>query len=725
MREARAALESDPRLAPDADLLTTAPHRDSRLVQQLARELSPDCDRAYRALLTTGPVHVRAVLKAGEHFLARGQGALALLSYLAGRRLEPDGEPHHLELARAYRLCGESGKAEEELRAAVTERPWDEAAAVALVELLCDQKRGAEAVRLTGDLLGQLPDSKNLVESLAGAMVRRGLKAEARSAFDRWARQQTARSAALARLGLFLEREVGDRAAAEQAYREALNQPGSPIHEYHAVTAASFFLRAGKPGDAASVCRSGLERSPTSPLLLECLGRALFAQGRTDEAVRAFEKEAGGYTTPSPAGSWASWRLGDCWFARGELARALAAYRAAGDSRAPTVRSQLRLGRLARDQGHLPTAEAAYRRAIVANGRLAEAWAGLRDVLASGKRVSEAIAAHRTVIELSLDSDGERAGLARYLGSVGRSSDAEKVLRERLVLPACPAAPGVWPRYAELIRWLRAKGRAAETASVAIRALQDRPDDLTVCLNAAAALREAGQAGEAGRHLATLLERQPQAAVVRWELVRCLVAAGDRERAERLCREALAANPRSTAALLMLAGVLESGGNWPRAETVARSILELDDPSGDELEAVGDLFLKRDRLGEAESAFRRALARRSIGAPYRLLLVADRRFAAHDLVPAFALYGELVRGAALPAAQLLRVGDLNAAHGRFAVAEEAYARAGAGGGLVGAAAWARLAQCRLRQGQWNEAREPLLRAVELALAWLDRWRELR
>ena len=147
-------------------------------------------------------------------------------------------------------------------------------------------------------------------------------------------------------------------------------------------------------------------------------------------------------------------------------------------------RSMLRLGGLAAPalrlyaeanglaaEGLVVEAEAAFRRALALNPRLAEAHNNLGNVLRAQGRAAEAAAAYREALACGLDHPLVHYNLASALKALGEVEEAEQRFRRALVQQ---------PDYAEafnnLANLLREQDRLTGAATAYLRALALRPD---------------------------------------------------------------------------------------------------------------------------------------------------------------------------------------------------------------------------------------------------------
>ncbi|MBV9946322.1 MAG: tetratricopeptide repeat protein [Myxococcales bacterium] len=138
------------------------------------------------------------------------------------------------------------------------------------------------------------PAGAGAEEPAASAELAAGIKAfdagayaDARRSFEAATRKDPKNYEAFHDLGLACEK-LGDRAAAEGAYRAALAQ--KPDLDAAAVALSALLLDDARTDDAVAVARAGVDKRPASAPLHENLALGLAARGDQAGAAREFEE---------------------------------------------------------------------------------------------------------------------------------------------------------------------------------------------------------------------------------------------------------------------------------------------------------------------------------------------------------------------------------------------------------------------------------------------------
>jgi RNA polymerase sigma factor (sigma-70 family) len=205
----------------------------------------------------------------------------------------------------------------------------------------------------------------------------------------------------------------------------------------------------------------------------------------------------------------------------------------------------------------------------------------------------------------------ERTGLACWSTCRGDLDAAEAELagacRER------PLSPAGWARLGSFLDW---RGRAVEAAEAVARALELRPRDRSLDLQACRVLARAGRAAEVRRAVDALLARYGDAwdvaSTAAWAL---LLTGSESERALELASRGLERQPRLPAAWVDHGFMLARGGRPREAVEALRAGWRLL-PEGDgfDLAARAALLLARLHGSLGESRERRAWVRRCLDA---------------------------------------------------------------------------------------------------------------
>jgi tetratricopeptide (TPR) repeat protein len=159
---------------------------------------------------------------------------------------------------------------------------------------------------------------------------------------------------------------------------------------------ATQFLRAGRPADAVAPLREAAFLRPSDPTIQHDLGLAYLEVGRLPEAIAAFQRAV----SSNPRYADAYFRLGIALEKLGDLGSAIVAYHRATELLPSLTEAWFRAGALVHTLGHRDEAIGCFRRAA-----------------ASGPKTRFG-----------------RLGAARALLTEDRDVEAERVLRETLVL---------------------------------------------------------------------------------------------------------------------------------------------------------------------------------------------------------------------------------------------------------------------------------------------------
>jgi tetratricopeptide (TPR) repeat protein len=162
------------------------------------------------------------------------------------------------------------------------------------------------------------------------------------------------------------------------------------------LTLATQFLRAGRPADAIAPLREAAFLQPSDPTIQHDLGLACLEIGRLPEAIAAFQRAI----SSNPRYANAYFRLGIALEKLGDLGSAIIAYHRATELKPSLTEAWFRAGALVHTMGHRDEAIGCFRRAA-----------------ASGPKTRFG-----------------RLGAARALLTEDRDVEAERVLRETLVL---------------------------------------------------------------------------------------------------------------------------------------------------------------------------------------------------------------------------------------------------------------------------------------------------
>jgi tetratricopeptide (TPR) repeat protein len=274
----------------------------------------------------------------------------------------------------------------------------------------------------------------------------------------------------------------------------------------HAVAA----LRAGNAGRAIAICQRHLALDPTSVPHMQLLGRALFTQGRADEALRQLDRAIA--TAPGVAALYAD---------RGNIQGQQHHYDAAIESFRTALQLDPRL-----TQVHKRLAQI-----LVATGRTAEADEAFAGYLAHdedaalvaagvehwrAERTAEAEAVLRTALQKNPQNVNAMRVLALVLDEAGKNTaEAETLLRR-----ATGIAPDFHQAWMNLGSILANSGKWTDAAAACRQLVGLTPGDATAWAALGRALAGAGHADEAATAFRRSIEHQPDLAESYWSLAR-------------------------------------------------------------------------------------------------------------------------------------------------------------------------------------------------------------
>jgi protein O-GlcNAc transferase len=246
--------------------------------------------------------------------------------------------------------------------------------------------------------------------------------------------------------------------------------------------------RAGRLGQAESLCRQALADEPGHADALGLLGLVLAGQGKTAEAAEAFA----GAAAARPEEFTFHLNLGTALCGSGRLEAGIEAFRRAQALRPTSAQALYNLGRALLDADRPGEAVDALQRAVALEPKLAIAHHNRGIALGRVGRIDEAIEAYRQATVARPDFVDAFLSLGNALQSRGRPDEA---------LIACRRAAELRPDLAEvqnnLAGALRETGQVDEALAAYRRALQLRPDYAEALCNAGVTLAAAGRMDEA------------------------------------------------------------------------------------------------------------------------------------------------------------------------------------------------------------------------------------
>jgi tetratricopeptide (TPR) repeat protein len=232
---------------------------------------------------------------------------------------------------------------------------------------------------------------------------------------------------------------------------------------------------------------------------------------------------------------------------------------------------QVQNGLTHHNQGRLAEAEAAYRRALEADGDCAEAWHLLGVVALQVNRADVAV-------NLLAEAIKRNNANAAYFSNLGSA--------------------------------LRRLGRLDEAIAAGRRAVQLNGDFPDALVNLSNGLMEKGANAEAAPLLRRVIKMRPRDVNVRLNLARALILSEQAAEAVALLEETLAFAPDTPAALINLGVALKKLGRTDRAIAAYRQALDKAPNDAGALNNLGTALQEEDRYDEALEQFEKALAAR-------------------------------------------------------------------------------------------------------------------
>lgn len=172
-----------------------------------------------------------------------------------------------------------------------------------------------------------------------------------------------------------------------------------------------------------------LRESPDSLPDRLLLGSSYVQAGRFADAIPHLEK----VLAVDPRSAVAESQLGGAYQGLGQLPQAIQHFERSAQL-APEERAYINLADALYKAGRLPAAEAAYKRAIVANADSLEAHIKLADLLATAGRVQDALPHFRRAVELRPNSADTHSDLGGALLTLGFFKEAREHLQRALEL---------------------------------------------------------------------------------------------------------------------------------------------------------------------------------------------------------------------------------------------------------------------------------------------------
>jgi len=260
-------------------------------------------------------------------------------------------------------------------------------------------------------------------------------------------------------------------------------------------------------------------------------------------------------------------------------------------------------GNRAEDAGRVEEACERYREAVRAAPDYAKAHLNFGIGLEAAGAVEPAIESYQAALAIDPADPYAAYNFGKLLYTRGSPQEAEPLLRRALQnRPAFPEAQVV------LSRVLEAQGNLGAAAAALEIAMRLKPNDFGALYLYAGVLLKQERLDEAQAALKRALAIDPENPDANYALATLLIARGKPGDAEALLRTVLKRDPQSVEAQVRLFDVYDARGDLPAAAAQLEAVLKLKPEWADALFNYGNVLKKLMRLGDAESAFRRALA---------------------------------------------------------------------------------------------------------------------
>lgn len=640
------------------------------------------------------PVGQASLLGAiGDAHMGKANVAEALKAFEAALALRADDEVAAIGRVRAQLFSGEPAKAEESARKLVADQPLLADAHAALAEVLQFQGKPDESVKALEDALRLRPDAIAYHYALVSQLFQLERQDEAVARFE--AMKKVAPGHPSTRyLQAFIDLRANRLTEARDGVMQVLKQ--TPDYLPAQLLAGTVLLRLNDQAQARSYLNAVLSRAPgqtlarsllilshlssgeaaraqevlqplldrpiNDPRLLGLAGQVFLANGDAERAEEFLQRAA----KAAPEDSRARLRLGVARLLGGDAQGAFADFSSASAMDQDAIQADLALvaAHLRRGDTDQALAAQAQLEAKQPNNPLVHNLRGgvmlaKQDLAAARTAFDKALAinpdylaAVLNLARIDLAEKKPQDALARVRALADRN---EKNIEARLALAELQAATGATPKdvLATLERAeTAAPGALAPALSIVQHHLRNRdfpkalataqkagaayPDDVRAVEMLARAQMANGDTQQAISSLNKLAGLRPQSTVPLLMLADVHRGAKDNAAAEQVLRKALGVRPDALDVQQRLAGLLLEKGDRDGALKIARDVQKqhAEAPVGHILEA--EIQVNANRLGEAVTAYRRALERKAGGdVAVRLhatLLRAERKAEADKLV---------------------------------------------------------------------------------------------
>lgn len=517
----------------------------------------------------------------------------ALQSMQEAGRLDPTRADVYLRMGEAYSSAGDTGKAAEAYRSALSIDPNAPEPYLGLARLQQAQGKPQEAVKTLNSLLLNSPRYYAAYEELRAIYAGAGDEQSARDSLQRGVQVSPQSPSDHLWRGKFL-RALADKEGAVAEFRAASQDP--QLWEAH-LQLGELLQEAGQGADALAEFKQALDKQPNNPTALLRAGQLLVLAGQADEAEEMF-KRLTGLSPANVEGHIAYLQLllnkGDAKGAVDEGRRAVQA----DDKRAD---AHLFLGAALEAQKEWSGASEQYKAATERDPTLVEAFIRLGRSLFYEDRYSEAMQVSDTAIKMRPGDAQPYRWKAEAQQALGDSEGALVTLHTALQLS---------PQYAEAIalasRAFARQGDEQSALEYANRAIQADGRNIAGLLALGEIHLDKGRSTEAIDAYKSALAISPQSAEATTGLGRAYAQSSDRQKALQMYRDALEADQHFAEAHLYAGHSYVEMGRWDEAFTEYRSAVQLRPKWPLALYYLGRAYTQRRDLENARSAFLKA-----------------------------------------------------------------------------------------------------------------------
>ena len=357
--------------------------------------------------------------------------------------------------------------------------------------------------------------------------------------------------------------QAGDLAAAEEIYREVLQQqPENPLAMQMLGVIAS---QRGQDDLAIDMIRRSIQLNPTYPGAYRHLAPLLAHKHQFDEAIAAYEK----YLELRPNIAEVHRDLGTTLAASGQIDRAIAAFSRSVQLKPDWADAHHDLGQALLIQGKWDDAVAALGRATALKPDVPQWHKSLGDALVNKGLAQETLAAFRRAVQLKPDFAAAHVALGNILWQMGRLEEAIAAYSTAIQIK-----PDLSLAYLNLGQLYHGVGRNDEALLTFQRGLKINADDAEILPKMIGVLADLGRYEDALAAHAHLASLRPHDAVTHQSLGEIFLAQQNAAAAVQEFRRATEIDPKLESAWNWLGRALQSQGKFDEAAKCYRYILD-------------------------------------------------------------------------------------------------------------------------------------------------------